>query len=112
MTVGLGISPGLLLTAVTVRVCLSPRPAVMPVRLTVCRGAVPVFSRIAGGLVIVASVGAWLTGVTTTLNDRLIEGTAPLATPPLSSTVTVIVALPLTLVTGLKVKAPKVLLGK
>ena len=37
MTVGLGISAGLLLVAVTVRVCVPVAgPAVMPVRLIVC----------------------------------------------------------------------------
>ena len=50
MTVGLGISPGLLLAAVTVRSCDSPAPAVMPDRITVC--GVVVFSVIGAGLAI------------------------------------------------------------
>ena len=69
----------------------------MPVRLIVCG---PAFSAIAAGLGIGSSVGAWLTGVDVDregLGDVL---TPPLAVPPLSVTVTVIVAVPLALGTG------------
>ena len=52
------------------------------------------------GLAIGLSVGAWLTGVTVTVKVRMIVLTPPLAVPPLSVTVTVIVAVPLALATG------------
>src|SRR4029077_5837394 len=60
VTVGLGINPVLLLVAVTVNDWLSPPPAVMPVRLTVCCAA---SSLIAAGFEIASSVGASLTGL-------------------------------------------------
>ena len=75
----------------------------MPDRMIVC--GVVVFSRIAGGLVIPLSVGAWLTGVTVTVNDC----ETVLLLPPLSVTVTVIVAVPLTLATGVMESEPVVL---
>ena len=56
---------------------------------------------IAGGLAIAASVGCWLTGVTVTVKVCEIVLTPPLAVPPLSVTVTVIVAVPLALGTGM-----------
>src|SRR5437764_399062 len=76
---------------------VSPRPAEMPARLIVCG---PAFSRIAGGLAIGLSVGAWLTGLTVTLKVRVKVLTPPLAVPPLSITVTVIVAVPVVLGAG------------
>ena len=89
----MGISAGLLLTAVIVRFCDSPGPAVMPVRLIVC--GVVVFSKIGAGLAIGLIVGAWLIGLTTTVKSWLVVLTPPLAVPPLSIAVTVIVAVPL-----------------
>src|SRR6185295_18519578 len=50
--------------AVTVNVCVSPPPAPIPERFTVCS---PAFSRIAGGSGIAFSVGGSLTGVTFTV---------------------------------------------
>ena len=55
------------------------------------------FSRIGFGVGIGPSVGAWLIGRTTTLNVCEKVLTPPLAVPPSSVTVTVIVALPLAL---------------
>ena len=52
------------------------------------------------GLGMKLSVGAWLTGLTTTVKVRVIELTPPLAVPPESVTVTVTVAWPLALATG------------
>src|SRR4051794_37436458 len=96
--VGLGISPGLLLMAVKVKLWeVSPVPGVAPLKLTVCG---PEFSRIGAGLLIGPSVGAWLIPVTVTVKDWVTVSMAPLAVPPLSITVTVIVATPLALGTG------------
>ena len=64
------------------------------------------FSRIAAGLAIELSVGAWLTGVTVTVKVWVTVLMPPLAVPPLSVTVTVIVAVPLALATGVKVSVP------
>ena len=90
---GLATSPGLLLTAVIVKFCDSPGPALMPVRVIVW--GVLVLSGIGLGFVIGLSVGAWLTGLTVTVKNCEVVLTPPLATPPLSTTVTVIVAVPL-----------------
>ena len=97
MTLGLGISPGLLELAVTVSTWLSPPPALIPLRFTVCKLA---SSRIAAGLLIAASVGASFTLVTVTVNVFVTATTPPLAVPPSSVTITVIVAVPLALATG------------
>ena len=90
---GLAISPGLLLTAVIVKFSDWPGPAVMPVRPTVW--GVVVFSRIGAGGVIGLIVGGWLTGLTVTVKICEAVLTPPLAVPPLSDTVTEIVAVPL-----------------
>ena len=58
-----------------------------------------------------SSVGGWLTGVTVTVKVWENVLTPPLAVPPLSFTVTVIVAVPLVLATGVKVSVPVVLPG-
>ncbi len=55
---GCGTSPGLLELAVTVNPWLSPPPALIPPRFTVCT---PASSRMATGLPIAASVGAMFT---------------------------------------------------
>src|SRR4051812_44467384 len=81
---------------------MSPGPAPTPVRLTV-RG--PLFSRTVTSE-IGSIVGTWLTGRTVTLNVREKVFTPPLAVSPLSVTVTVIVAVPLALVTGAKSSVP------
>ena len=106
MTVGLGTTPGLLLTAVTVKVCpMSPMPSAMPVRDTVCSAVV--FSRIGAGFMIASSVGGWLTGSTVTVKVcGTLNSWPPLAVPPWSSTVTVIVAVPVALGTVVKVSLP------
>ena len=84
---GVGIRPVLLEVAVTVRVWDSlAAPEPMPERLTVWRPAFSLMVRLAS----VASVGAWLTGLTVTVKVR--ETTLLLAPPSL--TVTVIVAEP------------------
>ena len=89
----------LLLLAVTVTSSVvSPGPAVMFVRLIVC--GVVVFSAIGPGWRSSSSVGAWLTGVTVTVNDWLKVLMPPLAVPPLSITVTRMMAVPLALGTG------------
>ena len=108
MTVGLGISAGLLLAAVTVRFCDvagAGGDARQVDRLR--RGGVLEDRRRGSG--IGSSVGAWLTGVTVTMKVWVIVLTPPLAVPPLSITVTVIVAVPLALATGVKVSVPVVL---
>ena len=46
-------------------------------------------------------------GLTVTVNCRLIVSCPPLVVPPVSRTVTVIVAVPLALVTGVNVKLPE-----
>src|SRR4051794_29209407 len=97
MTVGSGTTAGLLLVAVIVRTCRgSPGPTVIPVRGTVLS---PEFSRTVTGATVVI-VGAWLTGVTTTLNDCENRSTPLFAVPPSSSTVTVIRAEPAALGSG------------
>src|SRR4051812_40105336 len=102
MTLGL-ISAGLLLTAVTVIRCVSPGPAVMPVRLIVCWAWLLAFcSRIDAGLGMTLIVGAWLTGRIVTVKVRETELTPALAVPPLSVTVTVITAVPLALGVGFR----------
>ncbi len=93
MTVGLGISPVLFDEAVTVNVCVSPPPGLMPVRFTVCSGA---SSRIAAGSGIALSVGGSFTGVTFTVKVR--ENV--LVPPPSSITVTVTIADPFASATG------------
>src|SRR4051812_48175315 len=104
MTVGLGIRVGLLLNAVTARTWpKSVGPAVMPVRLTVWS---PAFSRTAAGLLIGSSVGVWLTCVTVTRKVMTVVSTPPLTVPPLSWTVTVIVAEPLVSGVGVNVRVP------
>ena len=87
-------------------VCESPGPALMPVRLIVCGGA---FSSSVIGLAIWFSVGGWLTGVTVTVKacEKLLTLAPPVG--PLSVTVTVIVAVPLALATGMKESVPVVL---
>ena len=52
---------------------------------------------IAGGLGMKLIVGAWLTGVTLTVNVWVVKLTPPLAVGPLSVRVTVIVDVPLAL---------------
>jgi len=84
----------------------SPMPEPMPLITTLC---VPAFSRIAAGLAIVVSVGAWLTGLTVTVNCCEKVLTPPLEVPPLSVTVTVITAVPLRLGCAEKVSEPVVL---
>ena len=53
-------------------------------------------------------MGGWLTGLTTTVNCCEAVLTPPLAVPPLSVTVTVITAVPLTLGSAAKVRKPVV----
>ena len=84
---GVGIRPVLLEEAVTVRVCDSlGAPDPMPARLTVWRPAFSLMVRLAS----VVNVGAWFTGLTTTVKVREVM---LLLVPP-SLTVTVIVAEP------------------
>ena len=79
----------------------------MPTRSTVC-GCV--FSGIVVELLASGpSVGAWLTGRTVTVKVCEKVFTPPLAVPPLSVTVTVIVAVPLMSAAGSKVSEPVVL---
>ena len=63
---------------------------------------------IGAGLVTV-NVGCWLTGVTVTVKVCVTVSMPPLAVPPLSITVTVIVTTPLTLACGVKVSVPVVM---
>ncbi len=94
--------PVLLLEAVT---CsgwlLSPVPAVIPVRFTVCS---PASSAIGAGSAIASSVGGSFTPVTVTVNWRLnvplSPGVARLLSRPPSVTVTVTIAVPNALATG------------
>ena len=79
--------------AVTVSVWLSPPPAVIPDRFTVCS---PASSRIAGGSGIAFNVGGSFTAVTFTVNVRV---TVCVPVPP-SSTVTVMIADPFAFATG------------
>ena len=67
MTVGLGINVVLSLVAVTCSACVSPVPAVIPVRFTVCR---PAFLLIAAGSAMASKVGGWFTRLTITLKVR------------------------------------------
>jgi len=57
---------------------------------------VAVFSRIAAGFAIAFRVGGWLTAVTTTAKVSVVVLMPPLAVLPLSITVTVMKAVPLT----------------
>ena len=95
VTAGLGISPVLLLLAVTRSGCDSPPPAVIPARLTVCRAASSSIDRFDSA----SRVGASFTAFTVTSNVRLNVALSPVVSrspsrPP-SSTVIVIVAVPL-----------------
>ena len=87
MIEGLGISAGLLLTAVIVKSCpMSPRPVVMGLvtlpRVIICGTVAGVLiSLIARGFMI-GSVGCWLTGVTLTMKLRESRAKPPLAVPP------------------------------
>src|SRR5512137_2922952 len=90
---------GLLEDAVTVRVWDSlVAPEEMPERLTVCAPAFSAMVKLAKA----ARVGGWLTGVTVTVNER---EKVLLVSPP-SLTVTVRVADPNPLSTGLKLIEP------
>src|SRR5947208_945907 len=95
-----------------VKVCVDSLagPALMPVRSIVCS---PAFSRIGVMGVIVSIVGGWLTALTVTGKVWVTVSWPPLATPPLSITGTVIVAVPLSLLaSGANVRiAPLGLLG-
>src|SRR3954454_21700713 len=104
MTVGLGMIVGLSLVAVTLGiVCpLSPGPIVMLLRLTIF---VPFSSTVVGG--IVSSVGGWLIALTVTEKVREKVLTPLLAVPPLSDTVTVMLAVPLWLGAGRRVSVPE-----
>ena len=93
VTVGLGISAVLLDVAVTVSTWVSPPPAAIPVRFTVCALA---SSRIAAGFAIVSRVGASFTAVTVRTKVSLV-----VAVPSL--TVTVIVDAPNWLAAGVAV---------
>ena len=99
MTVGLGMRPGLLEVAVTVRVWFSlAAPEAMPDKVTDCSPASSLIVRLLSG----ASVGGSLRALTVTVKVRL---TTLLIVPP-SFTVTVTIAVPLALATGVKVKLP------
>ena len=88
MTVGLGIRLVSLELAVTVRVWVwLVAPELMPERPTVWAGAFSLRDRLGKAL----RVGAWLTGLTMTRNER---ETMLLLAPP-SLTVTVMVAEPM-----------------
>ena len=82
----------------------SPGPGLMPVRCTIC---CPAFTATLAGVGDKSSVGAWLTGVTVTMKVWVVEAVAP-PLMPLSVTVTVIVAVPLALGTGVKTTDPTV----
>src|SRR4051812_23179246 len=79
---GVGITAGLLLVAVTARTWTSPPPAVMPVRLTDC--GVVVSSRIGPGSEIGLSVGASLIAVTVTVRVAKLRLKLLLAPPSLT----------------------------
>src|SRR5437773_1592054 len=102
----LGIKVVLPLLAVIVIVSVPPLPSVMPERFTVCGPGLTVGSRT---LLIGSIVGGWLIGETVTVKVRLKVLTPPLAVPPLSITVTVIVAWPVALATGVKTSVAVVL---
>ena len=76
---------------------------------TVPAFASPAFSSSVIGLPIWLSVGGWLTGVTVTVKacEKLLTLAPPVG--PLSVTVTVIMAVPLALATGIKESVPVVL---
>src|SRR5690242_6857402 len=87
--------------AVIVRVWLSlAAPEPIPARLTVCKPAFSLMDRLA----MVLRVGAWFTELTVTVKDWV---TILLLAPP-SLTVTVMVAVPLALATGVKESEPVV----
>ena len=94
------------LVAVTFRICDSLGPAVIPARFTVCAAASSSIVRLSS----VSSVGASLTGLTTTSNVRLKVALslvlAKSLSKPASSTVTVIVAVPLWSANGVNDKLP------
>ena len=89
----------LLLDAVTCNGwALSPGPAEMPDRFTVCS---PASSRIGAGSGIASSVGGSFTAVTVIVNVCWPEvSSPPLAVPPSSCSSSVMVAVPLTPVAG------------
>src|SRR5262245_47546026 len=107
MTVGSGISAVLSLLALIFSVCTSvwSAEAKIPVRLIVC--SVGLTAR-GGGLGIGSSVGGWLTGVTLMVKVRVKVLIPPLAVPPLSITVTVMCAVPLTFGNTENVRTPVV----
>ena len=76
--------------------------------MTVCW---PAFSAIAAGFGIGLSVGGWSTGVTVTVKLCETVVVPPVTVPPVSVTVTVIVAVPLAKAAGVKVNTPVGLLG-
>src|SRR3569623_3589719 len=85
VTVGLGISAVLSLTAVMVRCCVSPAPALMPVRFTVCW---PELGRIGAGSAIASIVGGRLacvpaTGIDVVCPARLVSELAAVERLPL-----------------------------
>src|SRR4051794_23402042 len=87
----------------------SPRPVVMPAMST---DVVPEFSRTTIGLgVIGVIVGGWFTALIVTRNVRVRRSTPPLAVPPLSFTVTLMVAVPKVLGVGVIVNVPVGALG-
>src|SRR5688572_910656 len=83
----------------------SPKgPAEMPVAKAIDCGPASSFDDCVGGTV---NVGGSLTGVTLMVNVRsMLVLAPPLAVPPLSESVTVIVALPLRCGAGVKVNVP------
>ena len=95
VTAGSGIKPVLLLDAVTFSGCVSPPPAVIPLRLTVCSAAFCCSC----SPVKVLIVGASLTGATVTRKVRVTVRLSPavdrLPSRPASSTTTVMTAVPL-----------------
>ena len=98
--------PVLSLIAVTLRACTSSAPAVIPARFTVCAAESSSIVRLSS----VSSVGASLTGLTTTSNVRLKVALSPVVaksvSKPASSTVTVMVAVPLWSANGVNDKVP------
>ena len=104
VTAGCGINPGRSDTAVTVSVCASSAaPVPIPESATVCA---PASSRTGAGSDIAASVGASFTPVTVTAKLTVTESTPPFATPPLSLTTTVTVAVPLLSTAGVNLSVP------
>src|SRR5260221_10637683 len=88
LTVGFGISAVLFDEAVPVSIWLSPPPAVMPDRLTVCCAA---SSRIAGGFGMIFRVGGSFTRVTVSTNVSVMLRTVP---PIVFLTLTLVVIVP------------------